>query len=235
MLGFSFSDQQVVQGIKYLYVRVWGFFESFLVQTIEVKAVQVCNSHEVMCCFYEWLPSLLCQRCDCHKLTDGILPPSLPFCLVFLSDAFLSLSDVFVFAVLFSVTFSLITSAWFWFALHRPLTLAAFSHLSYLFSYVALSFLFLLFHCWCCCEPSLFFWFWFFFFSIPFLLEIFFTLEFAVAYKRALSFCYLSFFLSCAYSFSLASLALSFLSVMFKTKGAVSLVSNYTDPFWADR
>lgn len=32
---------------------------SFLFQTIEVKAVQVCNSHEVMCCFYEWLPSLL--------------------------------------------------------------------------------------------------------------------------------------------------------------------------------
>lgn len=35
-----------------------SIFESFSVQTIEVKAVQVCNSHEVMCCFYEWLSLL---------------------------------------------------------------------------------------------------------------------------------------------------------------------------------
>lgn len=32
-------------------------FEPFSVHTGEVKAVQVCNSHWVMCCFYEWLSS----------------------------------------------------------------------------------------------------------------------------------------------------------------------------------
>lgn len=30
-----------------------SIFKSLLVQITEVIAVQVCNSHEVMCCFYE--------------------------------------------------------------------------------------------------------------------------------------------------------------------------------------
>lgn len=112
---FSFKDQQVGQWEDCIfYLRIW-MFDSLLVQTIEVTAVQVCNGHEVMCCFYEWLPSLLCQRCDCHKLTDGELPPSLSGCLFFLSGAFLTLSDVFVFDLLLSVIYHLSIKTTFWF------------------------------------------------------------------------------------------------------------------------
>lgn len=57
---------------------------------------------------------------------------------------------------------------------------------------------------------------------------------FAAADERAPSFSSLSSFLSCVYSFFRASLTLCFLSVMFKTKGAVNLVSNYADLLWAD-
>lgn len=38
---------------------MWDVQELFLLQTIDVNTVQACNSHEVMCWFYEWLSSLL--------------------------------------------------------------------------------------------------------------------------------------------------------------------------------
>lgn len=52
--GFFFSScQQVAQGNE-TFLHLWcSEFESLLVQTIAVTVVQACNSHEVMCCFYE--------------------------------------------------------------------------------------------------------------------------------------------------------------------------------------
>lgn len=67
-LGSSGLSKTEIPVFMWVRTLLW-----FVVQTVEVKAVQVCNSHEVMCCFYEWLPSLLCQRSDCHRLTDGSL------------------------------------------------------------------------------------------------------------------------------------------------------------------
>lgn len=53
-LGIFFSScQQVAQGNE-TFLHLWcSEFESLLVQTIAVTVVQACNSHEVMCCFYE--------------------------------------------------------------------------------------------------------------------------------------------------------------------------------------
>ena len=66
-------------------------FKSVLVHTIEVKAVQVCNSHEVMCCFYEWLPSSV----SALTVTSSLMAYFLLCCLVFLSMHF-SVSQMFV-------------------------------------------------------------------------------------------------------------------------------------------
>ena len=48
---------------------------------VQIWPVQVCNSHEVMCYFYEWLPSLLSVLWLSHAHW-WILPPPLFFCLV---------------------------------------------------------------------------------------------------------------------------------------------------------
>lgn len=50
---FFFFYQQVAQGNE-TFLYLWrSEFESLLVQTIVVTAVQACNSHEVMCRFHE--------------------------------------------------------------------------------------------------------------------------------------------------------------------------------------
>ena len=110
--AFSFEINRLSEGMNTCLVCVHvRIFESLLVKTIEVKAVQVCNSHEVMCCFYEWLPSLLCQRCDCHKLTDGTLPPSLSLRLLYSLRCFSVFVRCFLLEFLFSATFTLIIYA----------------------------------------------------------------------------------------------------------------------------
>lgn len=82
-----------------------------------------------MCCFYEWLPSLFCQRCDCHKLTDGILPP-----LLVLSFKCLSVClRCFCISVFYAASLSELIQRW---------RLASFSSSTFLF---------------CCCASCLWF------------------------------------------------------------------------------
>lgn len=147
---------------------------------------------------------LLCQRCDSHKLTDGTLPLfSHSASSFFQMFFFLSISDVFLFAFLFYITFSLF-----------------FLVLS--FSFVVLSFCSLSPspHSSSCCEPHLYLC----SLSFPssFAFENIFHSVFTATYKRAV-------FLTSCPVFIPSSLYLTCLfclfSVMFKTKGAVNLVS----------
>lgn len=115
--------------------------------------------------------SLFCQRCDCHKLTDGVLPPLLSFCLVFLSNVFLSISDVFV-SALYDLFSSYLSSI----LVFSPTTfnVSCIFLFNVIISCGVLSFSF--------CVTS------------------------KLTYKRGLSFyCCVSSFLSCVYSFFLAS------------------------------